>query len=348
MLPEQLQTYLGPDAQHALVIGEDGLQFNNTPLTVNGLGDTTHTNQAYFQQVMQRTVQPLTTYRPADDTIVIELAAEVVVEQPLHVIYVHHEAVFRRHILFVAQPFSEAKIIEHHIIADAKQPMLIEQTLEVIVRDEAKLEYASFDAFAETAQLQMSRFGIVERSATLTWSLGSFSSGDTQTENITQLVGAGATCQSTLMTIGMGEQKQTHLVRIDQLAPHTSGIITNHGVMRERSQGHFDGIGFIEKGAHQANAQQESRFMVLDDAAKATTNPILLIDEYDVTAGHAASVGRVDEETLYYLQSRGLSNHEANALVTLGFLMPLIETVSDERLREKLLHVIETKVSQHV
>ncbi|MGL5915281.1 MAG: SufD family Fe-S cluster assembly protein, partial [Culicoidibacterales bacterium] len=87
--------------------------------------------------------------------------------------------------------------------------------------------------------------------------------------------------------------------------------------------------------------------MVLDDGAKATTNPILLIDEHDVTAGHAASVGRIDAETLYYLQSRGLTNQEANALVTLGFLMPLLESITDQTLREKLLQVIETKVNYH-
>ncbi|MGL4972585.1 MAG: SufD family Fe-S cluster assembly protein [Culicoidibacterales bacterium] len=347
MLPEKLQSYLGPDATLALVISDDYVQFNNTPLTVNTLGDTLHVNQAYFQKVMQASQQPVTTYRPADDTLVIELGAEVVVEQPIHVIYLHKEAMFRRHILLISQPLSEAKIIEHHLLDDEQKPMLIEQTLEVVVRDGAKLEYASFDAFTQTTQLRMSRFGLVERFGSLTWSLGAFSSGDTQTDNITQLVGEGATCQSTLMTIGMGEQIQTHLVRIDQLAPHTSGIITNHGVMRERARGTFDGIGFIEKGAVKANAQQESRFMVLDDSAKATTNPILLIDEHDVTAGHAASVGRIDEETLYYLQSRGLTNQEANALVTLGFLMPLLESITDQTLREKLLQVIETKVNYH-
>lgn len=346
-LPEQLQTYLGPNAQLAIVIDDECVKYNNTPLTINALGDTTHENQGYFQAVMQNTQQPIQTYRPADDTLVIELASKQVVEQPVHLIYIHREVMFRRHVLLVAQAFSDVKIIEHHVIEDEQQAMLIEQTLEIVVRDGAKVEHASFDAFEQQTQMTMSRFGLVERFGTLNWSLGAFSSGDTQTDTITQLVSEGAACHSTVMTIGVGTQKQNHLVRIDQFAPHTTGIMTNHGVMRECAVGSFDGIGFIQQGANGANAQQESRFMVLDDTAKATTNPILLIDEYDVIAGHAASVGRVDDETLYYLQSRGLSAAQANSLVTLGFLMPLLETISDETLREKLLKVIETKVSSH-
>ncbi|MGL5296115.1 MAG: SufD family Fe-S cluster assembly protein [Culicoidibacterales bacterium] len=347
MLPKHLQAYLGEDASLALVLSEDCVQFNNTPLTVNTLGDTTHENQAYFQRVMQATVQPLATYRSADDILVVELDAKRVVDQPIHIIHLHKEALFRRHVLVIAQPLSEMKIIEHHLNAEDNQPMLIEQTLELIVRDQAKLDYVSFDAFTQAAQVQMSRFGLVERYGELTWVLGSLSSGDTQTENITQLIGEGATSQSTLLTVGVGLQKQHHLVRIDQHAAYTKGNIINHGVVRDQAQGVFDGIGYIKNGAVKADAQQESRFMVLDDLARATTNPILLIDEHDVTAGHAASVGRVDAETLYYLQSRGLTIEQAQSLVTLGFLMPLIETVSDVTLREKLLTIIETKVVQH-
>lgn len=66
----------------------------------------------------------------------------------------------------------------------------------------------------------------------------------------------------------------------------------------------FNGIGKIEHGASKSNAQQSSRVLMLDEKARGDANPILLIDEDDVMAGHAASVGRVDPYQLYYLMSR--------------------------------------------
>ncbi len=64
--------------------------------------------------------------------------------------------------------------------------------------------------------------------------------------------------------------------------------------MKDAAQSIFNGIGKIEHGATKANAEQESRVLMLSEKARGDANPILLIDEDDVTAGHAASVGRVD------------------------------------------------------
>ncbi|MCH3490266.1 SufD family Fe-S cluster assembly protein, partial [Enterococcus faecium] len=91
--------------------------------------------------------------------------------------------------------------------------------------------------------------------------------------------------------------------RVTNKAPHTIGHILQHGVIREKGTLTFNGIGHILKGAKGADAQQESRVLMLSDKARGDANPILLIDENEVTAGHAASVGRVDPEEMYYLMS---------------------------------------------
>ena len=74
----------------------------------------------------------------------------------------------------------------------------------------------------------------------------------------------------------------------------TDGFILKHGVVKDESSSIFNGIGRIAKGATRSNAVQESRVLMLSEKARGDANPILLIDEDDVTAGHAASVGRVD------------------------------------------------------
>ncbi len=92
----------------------------------------------------------------------------------------------------------------------------------------------------------------------------------------------------------------------------------------------FNGIGKIEHGASKSNAQQSSRVLMLDEKARGDANPILLIDEDDVMAGHAASVGRVDPTQLYYLMSRGIPKREAERLVIHGFLAPVVNELPIE------------------
>ena len=81
-------------------------------------------------------------------------------------------------------------------------------------------------------------------------------------------------------------------------------------VMRDSATAIINGITKIEKGATKANGQQTERVLMLSPKARGDANPILLIDEDDVKAGHAASVGQVNEEQVYYLMSRGISRED--------------------------------------
>src|SRR5699024_11461153 len=105
----------------------------------------------------------------------------------------------------------------------------------------------------------------------------------------------------------------------------------------------YNAIGKIEGGATRANAEQESRVLMLSKGARGDANPILLIDEDDVTAGHAASVGRVDDMQLYYMQSRGISRKEAERLILHGLLAPVVNELPSETSRNHLTQPIEGK-----
>ena len=83
----------------------------------------------------------------------------------------------------------------------------------------------------------------------------------------------------------------------------------------------------------------------LSETARADANPILLIDEYDVKAGHAAGVGKIDEEQLYYLMSRGLTRRAAEVLIIYGFLMPFIDEIRNESIKAEFEKVIARKIN---
>ena len=114
--------------------------------------------------------------------------------------------------------------------------------------------------------------------------------------------------------------------------------------MRENASSVFNGIGYIKHGGTKSIANQESRVLMLSENARGDANPILLIDEDDV-AGHAASVGRVDPEQLYYLMSRGISKKKER-LVIHGFLDPVVRELPIEDVKRQLREVIELKVNK--
>ena len=133
-------------------------------------------------------------------------------------------------------------------------------------------------------------------------------------------------------------------IRINNNEKMTSGELNNFGVVKDKASLIFNGIGYIKNGATQAKAHQESKIITFDPHVKAQANPFLIIDEADVEASHAAAVGKLDEEQIYYLQSRGITLEDASRLITYGYLKPVLNKISDAVLKEKLEKLIEKKV----
>lgn len=117
-------------------------------------------------------------------------------------------------------------------------------------------------------------------------------------------------------------------------------------VMREEASAIINGITKIEKGATKADGQQTEKVLMLSPKARGDANPILLIDEDDVTAGHAASVGQVNPEQVHYLMSRGINRTDAERLIIIGFLAPVVSDIPLEALRTQLQYLIERKLGQ--
>ena len=97
----------------------------------------------------------------------------------------------------------------------------------------------------------------------------------------------------------------------------------------------------LSKALREQTPSRESRVLMLSDQARSDANPILLIDENDVTAGHAASIGQVDPEDMYYLMSRGLDKATAERLVVRGFLGSVIVEIPVKEVRDEMIENID-------
>ena len=116
------------------------------------------------------------------------------------------------------------------------------------------------------------------------------------------------------------------------------------GIVKSKASLIIDGVGRIYKGMSGSDTHQTNKIIVFDEGCKAQANPYLYIDEYDVKASHGASVGKIDEDHLYYLMSRGLSKQDAMHLVTYGYFLPVLEFISVESLKERFSDVLKEKV----
>ena len=135
------------------------------------------------------------------------------------------------------------------------------------------------------------------------------------------------------IVVGSGEQRSNVTATVHHWGTHTESDILSRGVMRDEANSIINGITKIERGATKANGQQAENVLMLNPQARGDANPILLIDEDDVKAGHAASVGRNDEIQLFYLMSRGISREDAEKLIIYGFLAPVLLGDSLDRSR---------------
>lgn len=265
-----------------------------------------------------------------------------VIEEALTVIYVQeNRSLINRNLIVLGQS-AELKLVESFVNESAA---VINLVTEVIVGDNAKLDHATMERLHAGVTAYNSKRVHIKNHGRYDLSHGALSDGNVVTENLIGLVGEGAGSEVNVVAIAEKTQKQNVTVMIEHLAPRTEGNIVNHGISQDEAQLVFNGIGKIHKGMKGSNAEQESRVMILSETARADANPLLLIEEYDVMAGHAAGVGKIDEEQIYYMMSRGLSRRDAEHLIILGFLMPFINEISNESVREELAKTIQAKIT---
>ncbi len=126
--------------------------------------------------------------------------------------------------------------------------------------------------------------------------------------------------------------------------PNTTSLMENYGVVRDESNLAFVGVCHIKEKCKKSKANQSAKIMVFDPKCKASASPILKIDENDVFASHSACEGRINEEHLFYLMSRGVSEEASKRLITLGYLNPILPLIFNDELRKSVENAILTRL----
>ena len=281
--------------------------------------------------------------------IFIYVPDNLVLDQPIEVTWIQdsrQEQAFNKRLLIVAGDNTSFTLVERSQTQGEEANTATIMT-EVLAGANAQINYIAFDTFGQKTSNYIRRYGKTQRDASIHWSIAAMNDGPSVLDAEIQLYGQGSQANLATISVGDGQQHQGINAKIINKAPHTIGNIIQHGVVLEDATVTFNGIGHILKQAKQADSQQESRIMMLSDGARGDANPILLIDEFEVQAGHAASIGRVDEEQLYYLMSRGLKRKQAEYLVIRGFLGQVFADVKDPSLRQDMVACLDYKLRNY-
>ena len=263
------------------------------------------------------------------------------IKEPIYISYVALERSLVHQTEITLEESSSANIVETFKSDKALNMNILSK---VNVLNNAHLNSSVINNLNGENVVYYHRLTEVNRDATLDSSNFILNDSNLVFEDFTHLVGKGSEADVKTVAISDKSQKQNITVRIENLAPNSNGNIVNYGVVKDNAHLAFNGIGKIHKGMNAGDNQQESRLLNLSKTAEAIANPFLLIDEGDITAGHAASIGQIDEEQVYYLMSRGMPKIEAEKLIVKGFLTPFANSVKDEGLKKALLTNIEEKL----
>lgn len=156
------------------------------------------------------------------------------------------------------------------------------------------------------------------------------------------LIGEGAKTYWRTASICKNVHKNI-VVDIKNLHQNTEAKFDNYGVAMEQGELVFKGIGTISRGSKNSSTHQISKIVVFDENCIVSTNPYLFIDENEVQASHASSVGKVDDNHIFYLCSRGISEMNAKKMITLGYLTPVLNYIGESNIKDKITKVLESE-----
>lgn len=253
------------------------------------------------------------------------------------------KALFSR-TLIVADEASQVSFVDEVLSDDLDQQTLVSSGVEVIARPAAQVQYVSLQRLGRGAFSLIQQRTLAEKDSTLDTLNVSLGASVTRLDLNAQLRGSGANSDMLGLYFGDGDQHFDHNTSQDHVAPHAKSDLLYKGSLDEKARAVFRGIIKVHKGAQQTDAYQTNRNLLLSETARADSLPNLEIEADDVRCSHGATVGQLDQESLFYLMSRGMPRAVAERLVVIGFLGEVLSRLPLGGVSEKVTRIIRERL----
>ena len=268
------------------------------------------------------------------------------VEEPIRIARYLTEggiAVFPR-TLIVADEGSQVGYVEEFISPDFTVPTLSCGAVEIIAGNNANVQYVAMQSWGDNVRHIATQRTIAGRDANLDTLVVNLGGSVARIDMAASLEGPGARSDMLGLYFAQGHQHFDHNTRQDHKVPHATSDLLYKGALYDKTRAVFRGIIKVFPKAQRTDAYQTNRNLILSNKAEATSLPNLEIEADDVRCSHAATVGHLDKEELFYIMSRGVSRREAERLVVFGFFGEVLDRLPMPHVVEELRAAIAERI----
>lgn len=219
-----------------------------------------------------------------------------------------------------------------HYIEGCSAPKYGSQALhagcvEIFVKQGATCRYSSVENWSRDTYNLNTKRAIVEKDGTIEWVGGNMGSGCTMLYPCSVLIGEGARCDHLAIAFANKGQWQDTGAKVLHLAPNTTSKVVSKSISKNGGTAVYRGMLKVAPHAHGCTANVQCDALLLDGESRTDTVPDIQIRNDDVTIAHEASVGKLSEEDVFYLMSRGIPLEEALAMIVNGFIEPIVRNL---------------------
>ena len=245
--------------------------------------------------------------------------------------------------LVVAEESSSVTILESIESGDSEAvdgDRYFSNLVEVVAGENANVQFGSLQNLDSDAYTYSLKRGVTDTYATVDWIESNFGSKLTRSDIETELNGDGSESQIVGTFFGTDDQHFDINARVWHQAEQTTADLVTRGVLDDVARSVYEGVQDVGESAWNTSSYQRENTLMLSDDAEADASPKLIIHNHDTEASHSATVGQVDAEDLFYLESRSIDSRTARNMLVEGFFVPVLEEIAVDEFRDDIEELV--------
>jgi Fe-S cluster assembly protein SufB len=262
----------------------------------------------------------------------IYIPENVKLEQPLQAYFRMNTESFGQfeHTLIILEKNSELQYLEGCSSPKYNSASLHAGCVELFVKENARLRYSSVENWSNNTYNLNTKRAIVEKNGIIEWVTGNLGSKCSMVYPCSVLKGENARADH--LTIGYASKFQNQDIgaKVYHLAPNTSSLVISKSISKNGGITKYRGLLKINKNSTNAKSKIQCDALILDDDSKSDTIPYIISNENNSDIAHEATVGKISQEKLFYLMSRGINEEQATKLIVNGFIEPIVKELPIE------------------
>ena len=279
------------------------------------------------------------------DGVFIHVAREVMLERPIHIIHISSSSsntIIQSRNLIVVEEGAHATIIESYETVDSKAKTFHNALTELVIEKSAVVDHYKIQDESELGHLVSTTQSIQKKQSNFT--THTFTLSGSLVRNNLNMVLDDEFIESHLngLYLTNGNQVVDNHTLVDHRKPNCNSNELYKGIIEDKSSATFNGKIYVRKDAQKTNAFQSNKNILLSDDGTINTKPQLEIYADDVKCSHGTSTGKLDEDKIFYLRARGLSEASAKKLLMHAFASEVVDTIKIDALRD----YVEAKISK--